>query len=135
MYYLDTCVCVEFLRGRLRYGYQFMRQARSSEFKIPAIVAAELWYGAAHSMDPERQKRIVSVFLEAFEVVPFDFTCAKAYGELRQKLGAEGQLIGDRDMMIAAAALVHEATLITSNTKEFKRVPNLQLEEWAEEAL
>ena len=135
MYFLDTCVCVEFLRGRLTHGYQFMQKTRRSEFKIPAVVAAELWYGAAHSNDSEKQKSIVSVFLDAFEIVPFDFPCAKAYGELRQKLAAKGQPIGDRDTMIAAMALAHDATLVTNNTKEFKRVPNLHLEDWAEEAL
>lgn len=135
MYYLDTCICVEFLRGRLAYGYQVMRKSRRSEFKIPAIVAAELWFGAAHSNDAEKQKRIVEAFLDAFEIIPFDFACAKAYGELRQRLSSEGRLIGDRDMMIAATALAHEAVLVTRNIKEFNRVPDLKLEEWAEEDL
>lgn len=135
MYYLDTCICVEFLRGRLSSGYQIMRKHRRSEFKVPAIVAAELWFGAAHSDNPEKQKHIVAAFLDAFEIVPFDYAVAKAYGELRQRLGSEGRLIGDRDMMIAATALANEAVLVTRNAKEFVRVPNLNLEEWAEDPL
>ncbi len=132
MYYLDTCICVDFLRGRLPYAYRLMRASKPSDFQVPAIVAAELWYGAEHSANPERESGIVRAFLDAFESVPFDAKAAREYGRIRQVLGSQGMLIGDRDMMIAASACVHGATLITDNISEFSRVPGLLLESWAE---
>lgn len=132
MYLLDTCVCVEFLRGHLSYGYKLMRETAPANFRLPSIVIAELCYGAEHSADPERERALVDAFIEAFEVVPFDEACAREYGRIRQMLGSKGALIGDRDLMISATALAHRAILVTNNMKEFKRVPGLELESWSE---
>ena len=135
MYYLDTCICIEFLRSRLTDGYQVLRSSRPSDFALPAIVVAELFYGAEHSARPEKELRLLASFMEAFEIVPFDAACAREYGRLRQELGKKGKPIGDRDTMIAAMALANRAVLITDNAKDFKRVKGLQLEVWAEVSL
>ena len=132
MWYLDTCVCIEFLRGRLSYGYKFMREANPDDFQLPAIVVAELWFGAEHSTRSEEECRIVGAFIDAFSIAPFDTASAKEYGRIRQTLGSQGSLIGDRDLMIAATALANRATLVTNNVKDFGRVPGLALESWAE---
>jgi len=132
MYFLDTCTCIDFLKGKLAVGYQMMQASPPDLFKLPSIVVAELFFGAEHSAQPSRELGIVESFVDAFEIVNFDESCAREYGRIRQLLGSQGQLIGDRDLMIAACALVHRATLVTSNIKEFQRVPSLQLESWAD---
>jgi tRNA(fMet)-specific endonuclease VapC len=45
-------------------------------------------------------------------------------------LEARGAGIGSMDTMIAAQALRLGATLITRNTREFRRVPGLKVENW-----
>jgi len=135
MYFLDTCICVEFLRGRLQYGYNLMRQGRPEDFQLPSIVVAELCYGAEHSSAPERERTVIEAFVGSFGIAPFDAASAREYGRLRQKLGEQGQLIGDRDMMIASCALANRATLVSRNIKEFQRVPGLRLESWSEQEL
>jgi tRNA(fMet)-specific endonuclease VapC len=50
------------------------------------------------------------------------------FGEVT--LCRQGQLIGPNDLLIAATALAYEATLVTHNTREFARVPDLQIEDW-----
>ena len=135
LHFLDTCICIEFLRGRLAYGYQEMRRYSPSDFQLPSIVAAELWYGAEHSRNPERERKIVGEFVEAFEIAPFDGDAARKYGQVRQLLGSEGNLIGDRDIMIASCALAHDAVLVSNNLSDFERVPGLKLVSWAETAL
>ena len=132
MHFLDTCICIDFLRGRLKEGYQEMRNGRPGDFQLPSIVIAELYYGAAHSANPEKETSIVEEFIGAFETAPFDRKSAQEYGRLRQLLGSQGLLIGDRDLMIASCALANHATLVTNNLKEFERVPNLKLESWRE---
>ena len=132
MYCLDTCICIEFLRGRLQAGYQLMRAGKPSDFKLPSIVVAELFYGAEHSSNPAQEKKIVEGFVDAFEIVPFDAPAAREYGRIRQLLGSQGQLIGDRDLMIAACCLANGTTLVTRNIGEFTRVPGLELESWAD---
>ena len=59
--------------------------------------------------------------------------CEKAaffYGEIRSTLQKQGQLIGSNDLLIASHAIAEEATLITNNASEFKRVKALKLEIW-----
>jgi tRNA(fMet)-specific endonuclease VapC len=41
-----------------------------------------------------------------------------------------GQHIGPADMQIAAHAMAMNATCVTDNTDEFKRVPGLTLANW-----
>jgi len=132
MYFLDTCVCVEFLRGGLQLGYQMMRESDPTNFRLPSLVVAELWYGAEHSDNPAKNLGVVGEFVGAFEVAPFDSESAREYGRLRQLLSSQGCLIGDRDLMIAACTLANRAVLVTNNIKEFKRIPELAIESWHE---
>lgn len=132
MYLLDTNVLVDFLRGRMPHGYDLMRASDPRLFKIPSIVEAELLAGAEKSRNPEQARFAVESILLPFEVVPFCSKCARHYGRIRAHLEREGKVIGPNDLLIAATALAHGATLVTGNVREFKRVPGLSLEEWAE---
>ena len=69
-------------------------------------------------------------FLLPLEVADFDQSAAVFYGEIRAYLESKGTLIGSMDMLIAAHALSLEVALVTNNTREFKRVPNLKIEDW-----
>ena len=132
MKYLDTSICIEFLRGRLQTGYQELREGVPGDFALPAIVVAELFFGAEHSANPLKEANVVAAFVDAFQIVPFDGACAREYGRLRQELAAAGSPIGDRDTMIAAMALANRAVVVTGNVKDFARVAGLQVEVWAE---
>ena len=50
--------------------------------------------------------------------------------KLRAELEKSGILIGPNDLQIAAVALRHGVTLVTYNTREFSRVPDLSIEDW-----
>ena len=132
MYLLDTNMCVDFLRNKRHEVYQCMNERGPALVKLPAIVVAELWCGAEHSRDVQRNRRILEVFLQSFEVVPFDEECVRKYGQLRAYLAAQGMLIGPNDLLIAATALANDAVLVTNNVDEFKRVPGLSIESWYE---
>ncbi len=45
----------------------------------------------------------------------------------------KGSPIGAYDLLIAAHALSLGLTLVTNNAREFRRVPQLTVENWAEE--
>jgi len=45
-------------------------------------------------------------------------------------LEQQGNVIGAMDLLIAAHAVSLDAVLVTSNVKEFKRVPDLKIENW-----
>lgn len=132
MYFLDSCACIDFMRGKIPSGYQFLRESDPRLFGIPTVVEAELLLGAAKSAVPEKNRKLVESFLLPFEVIPFDSKCSRVYARIRAQLEQEGKTIGPNDLLIAATALAHEAILVTSNEREFKRVPGLELEVWEE---
>lgn len=132
MYMFDACTCIDFLRGDLDSGYQIMQESGPQLFKIPAIVAGELFVGVEKAQNPRRERLAVERFLLPFEIVPFDFSCAREYSLIRAGLERRGMKIGHNDLLIAATARAHGATLVTSNVREFKRVPDLRLETWGE---
>ena len=135
MYFLDSCICIDFLRGRLDAGRELMRESDPRLFGVPSMVEAELFLGAAKSRRPEENRLLVERFLLPFESVPFDAACAREYAFVRARLEAEGMSIGPADMVIASCALVHHAVLVTHNTREFARVSGLVLEDWADVGL
>jgi len=63
----------------------------------------------------------------------FDENASKEYGKIRTHLEKRGQLIGPLDMLIAAHALSLQLIIITNNTKEFKRINSLPVENWVNE--
>src|SRR5439155_18101851 len=60
-------------------------------------------------------------FYQEFEIVPFDEAAARQFDDLRKKR----LRLGARDLKIAATALVHGATLLSANRRDFERVPGL----------
>ena len=62
--------------------------------------------------------------------MPFDDKAANIFGEIRAYLASLGKPIGPYDLQIAAIALAHNVTVVTHNTDEFSRVPNLRIEDW-----
>jgi tRNA(fMet)-specific endonuclease VapC len=70
------------------------------------------------------------MFLAPLSLLPFDDAAVWDYGELRADLERRGTPIGSLDTMIAAHALSQQALLVTNNTREFAKVPGLQLDNW-----
>ncbi|MFY8148569.1 MAG: type II toxin-antitoxin system VapC family toxin [Prochlorococcaceae cyanobacterium] len=105
------------------------RQYRMGEIGVCSVVAAELAYGVAKS-GSSRNRQALELFLAPLIILPFDEAAIWIYGELRTELERKGTPIGSLDTMIAAHALSQQATLITNKTREFARVPGLQLDNW-----
>ena len=49
---------------------------------------------------------------------------------IRRELERGGTPIGPHDLQIAAVAMEHGLMLVTHNTREFSRIPELRLEDW-----
>lgn len=131
MLMLDTCVCIEFLRGTMPNVFKALKSCDPQEIMVPAVVEAELRYGALRSARPQENLLKTELFLAPFEIAPFDSRCTEEYGTIRSELEREGRMIGPNDLMIAATARAHGATLVTNNVSEFERVSGLDVESWA----
>lgn len=130
---LDTNVCIEILRGRRESIADNMRRAAFVDLAICSVVWAELLVGAHLSNRGfEKERARLEPFLRLTQF-PFDRPAAEHYAQIRTHLQPLGQLIGERDMQIAAIARSEDLTLVTHNTTEFSRVPSLRIEDWEQE--
>lgn len=132
MYYLDTCMCIDFLHGRLPGFRERLETSDPKLFGVPAIVQAELLSSAEYSASPGENRLKVETFLLPFAIVPFDSSCAVEYAHIQSGLERKGKPIGPNDMLIAATAVANSAYLVTHNVREFKRVRGLKLIDWTE---
>lgn len=73
---------------------------------------------------------VVTAFLDAVSVLPFDAAAAHVYGQVAAHLVEAGVPIGTMDTLIAAHAVALHATVVTHNTRHFSRVPGLRLVDW-----
>lgn len=130
MYCLDTCIIIDFLRGRALELRALLERTNPRLFIVPSVVLGELLCGAEKSTRPDEAREAVEAFCLPFEVVPFDARCAYEYGRIRADLERRGLRIGGNDMLIAATARVHHATLVTNNMREFARISGFEAEAW-----
>jgi len=107
-------------------------QEKERRIALSAISAAELEYGARKSGRYEIHRQACVQALVPFEVLAFDpVDCVHHYGLVREALESQGLPIGPLDTWIAAHAMAIDATLVSNNVKEFRRVKGLKVENWA----
>ncbi|BAU07769.1 hypothetical protein FIS3754_37040 [Fischerella sp. NIES-3754] len=73
---------------------------------------------------------MVKSFLSSITILPFGLEAAEQAAQIRSVLKAAGTPIGAYDLLIAATALTHNLIIVTSNVREFQRLPDLQIENW-----
>lgn len=104
--------------------------AIAGDVVLCAVVKAELIFGALRSNLPGQNLAKLDVFFAAFQSLPFDDLAAREYGAMRNSLERAGTPIGPNDLMIASIAVSQRLTLVSHNTREFGRIPGLQIEDW-----
>ena len=134
MIHLDTSFAVDLLReARRRRPGPAMALRSSLEHEVVSIcvhAVCELLAGAELSASPAEERRRVLALCDAVNVVYPDERFAPAYGHLQASLQRTGRLVGTMDLLIATAAIVDSAPLVTRNEKEFRRVPGLRVIEY-----
>jgi len=130
IFMLDTNICIYVINSRPASVLARFKQVQLGDIAISSVTAAELAFGVAKS-GSARNRQALEMFLATLEILPFDESAIWHYGDLRADLERRGQPIGSLDTMIAAHALSTHTILVTNDTREFERVPNLRLENWA----
>lgn len=127
---LDTNICIYIIKQQPASVLKHFLQYQIGDIGISSITLSELRYGVAKSQHKEKNSRALDQFITPLEVVPFDDAAAQAYGVIRATLERAGTLIGAMDMLIAAHAVALGIPLVTNNTREFERVPGLEVVDW-----
>ncbi len=134
MFCLDTNVIIFALNRRrpLIAARITAELAADTRLIVPAAVLFELEYGIAKSdLGPKSRIPLDAFLADGFEFAPFDAADALEAGLIRAALERAGRPIGPYDILIAAQARRRGATLVTSNMREFARVPGLLVVDWA----
>jgi tRNA(fMet)-specific endonuclease VapC len=126
---LDTDTCVFWLRGRPSVRERLLAVGVEN-VGVSVTTLAELRYGAACSAQAEANQQAVDNLISGLALVGIGPEACRIFGDLKAALRTRGQLIEDFDLLIAATALAHGLTLVTSNTDHFNRIPGLALENW-----
>jgi tRNA(fMet)-specific endonuclease VapC len=127
---LDTNICSFIIRNKPKSIKEKLKKVEENNIiALSSIVVSELIYGATKKESPKLMK-IVTSFIDNFIVYDYSKVSAQFYGNIRTDLEKKGKIIGANDLLIASHALTLGATLVTNNTREFKRIEGLILEDW-----
>ncbi len=127
---LDTNICIYIIKKKPSKVLQKFKTYNVGDIGISSITVAELEYGVQKSQFPQKNQKALDQFLLPLKIAEFNHAATIMYGEIRVRLEKQGTPIGSLDTLIAAHAMSLKVILVTNNEKEFKRVPNLKLENW-----
>ena len=129
-YMLDTNICIFAIRNSNDNVLKKFHEHLDDELYISSITLAELMYGVEKNRKPEQNRNALLQFLTLIDIKEFSEKAAIEYGKIRAFLENQGTPIGPLDTLIAAHAVSENMILVTHNTKEFLRIPDLTVENW-----
>jgi tRNA(fMet)-specific endonuclease VapC len=130
MYLLDTDTLIYSLKGDLSVRKNLEAHLQEP-VKICAISLMELYYGAYKSSQMTANLAIVRKLENSFEILAIGRESTETFGMLKSSLQKSGTPLDDFDLVIASCALGNNLTLVTNNTKHFRRIAGLQITNWA----
>jgi predicted nucleic acid-binding protein len=129
--HLDTSFLVDLLREHARRqpgpATAFLEENAGEHLRVGVHAVCELYAGAELARAPAAERRRVRRLCAALDVAYPDDRFPLVYGRVLATLEHSGQRIGAMDLLIAAAALVDSAPIVTRNTHDFSRVPGLDV--------
>ena len=131
---IDTSILVAFERSRLDV-HVHVENRQEESFFLSLVTASELLHGVHRARDAmvrARRSAFVEAVLHGFPIIDIDLATAHVHAEIWSALAATGQMIGVHDSWIAATCIAHDLSLVTANVREFRRVPGLLIETWAD---
>lgn len=129
---IDTNILIKAEKGAIVLD-SHIDQRKDEEFFISVITASELLHGVWRAEEKAIQTRrsaFVEALLRSIAVLSIDLPTARSHAQLWAGLQSEGQMIGVHDSWIAASCISYGLHLVTDNTREFERIPGLQIEQW-----
>ncbi|MGD0783392.1 MAG: PIN domain-containing protein [Candidatus Aminicenantales bacterium] len=130
MYLLDTDVLVFALRGHAKVAENMAAHVADPR-ALSVITFGELLYGAAKSARPIENAARARRLAELFPIIDLTPPIVETFASLKAEMEMGGHRLDDFDVLIAATAIHVGYTLVTGNTRHFRRIRGLTLENWA----
>ena len=129
-YLLDTDVFSLMVKGQDEAINTRMQTLTKGEAVLSVITTGEYFYGIAYAPVSALREKRAQRLMDFFGVLPLDADVSISYGDIRADLRKKGTPIGPNDLWLAAQAKTHGLIMVTRNTREFKRVKGLKVEDW-----
>lgn len=141
MYLLDTNI-ISFMNQKGENKENIQENIRqkiknSNQLFISVISYQEVIHGIADARSRNGNdyrksyfKDVLSTINNGIIVLDYTIDTADIFAEIKTKLNRKGFQVDDKDLMIAASAVEAEFTLVTNNTKDFKNISGLIVEDW-----
>jgi tRNA(fMet)-specific endonuclease VapC len=130
-YLLDTNICIYIAKQKPPGVLARLQRLRPGDVGMSVITYLELVYGAWKSQHREENLERIKELELLIPVLPMDASAGLHYGQVRAELERKGSPVGAYDLLIAAHALSLGLTLVTNNVREFRRIAQLRVENWA----
>lgn len=131
-YLLDTNICIYIAKGQPLAVRARFEQHTLHDLAMSAITLGELRFGAEKSQSRERALSTIEQLTQAIPACALPQEAGEHHGQIRAALQKQGLPIGNNDLWLAAHARSQGWILVTNNTREFARVPGLQVENWVD---
>jgi tRNA(fMet)-specific endonuclease VapC len=128
---LDTNICIHLRESRRPAVLRRFEALADGDVGLSVITYGELVYGAEHSRQRDKAIAGIREILNLVPILDLPTKAAEFYGVFRARLAANGSIIGGNDLWIAAHAHAAGLVLVTNNEREFRRIPELKIENWA----
>jgi tRNA(fMet)-specific endonuclease VapC len=125
---LDTDTCSAYLKGDGRVFNRFIQH--SGGLYVSAITIGELYSWVNRPRTAPRHAAAIVDMLSGVTTLPVDHDIALRFGQERANLLDQGISVSPTDLFIAATALHHDFSLVSHNSRDFRKVPGLRLEDW-----
>ncbi|MDR0444819.1 MAG: type II toxin-antitoxin system VapC family toxin [Puniceicoccales bacterium] len=131
-YVLDTCICSYVIKQKPEtakaIAENIVKHEKNKLF-ITIFNHAELLTGVLLKESLILRKAVES-FMERLNVMYFTESASCEYAKIWSELQKRGDILDDRNMLIAACCMAENATLVTHNMKHFSSIKRLNLEDW-----
>jgi tRNA(fMet)-specific endonuclease VapC len=125
-YLIDSDLVADFLVAKPQATELLLALAKEG-MGVSLITIGEIYEGIYYGRDPHKAEAVFRQFLRMAETIPLTQTIMQRFAQIRGELRRKGQIIGDFDILIAATALHHDLIVVTRNTKDYQRIPQLRL--------
>jgi tRNA(fMet)-specific endonuclease VapC len=125
-YIIDADWIIEITRGNQRVS-GIVQDLANERVSVSWLTLGEVFEVAHSSSYPQARLDMFYQYVNQFDVVGVNGPIIERFAEIRSFLRRQGQLISDLDIVLAATALQLDLTVLTYNSRDFERIPDLRI--------
>jgi len=130
MFLIDTDILIYSLKNNETVNKN-LKLHSNSPMVISVITQGELLYGAYKSKQKIANLGKVHQIADIFPVIEISTSIIDTFAHLKADLSQKGITIDDFDLLIGATALSMNFSMVTNNEKHYKKIPDLDVVNWA----